>query len=97
MEDIFPDPLSFDIDRYLPPRTEHRSPGYASYALGTRKYLGSRSMDLQLAVNVLLIARHFTLEVYPANHTFRFGPLSSIKPSKKLKFRIAEKRHELSV
>ena len=29
MEDVFPDPFSFDIDRYLPPRDEHRSPGYA--------------------------------------------------------------------
>ena len=26
MEDIFPDPFSFDIDRYAPPRDEHRDP-----------------------------------------------------------------------
>ena len=27
MSDVFPDPFSFDIDRYKPPRNEHRSPG----------------------------------------------------------------------
>ena len=25
--DIFPDPCSFDIDRYLPPSDQHRGPG----------------------------------------------------------------------
>ena len=42
MDDVFPDPFSFDIDRYLPPRDEHRSPGYAPYGLGTHTCLGSR-------------------------------------------------------
>ena len=29
MSDVSHDPFSFDIDRYKPPRNEHRSPGYA--------------------------------------------------------------------
>ena len=97
MEDVFPDPLKFDIDRYRSPRDEHRSPGYAPYGLGTHRCLGSRWMDLQLAVNVLIIAHYFTLEVYPANYEVRFSPLPSMKPSNKLKFRIAEKKRELPV
>ena len=97
MDDIFPDPFSFDIDRYLPPRDEHRSPGYAPYGLGTHTCLGSRWMELQLAVNVLMIAHYFTLEVSPANYRLRFSPLPSMKPSKKLKFRIAEQKRELPV
>ena len=32
LEDVFPDPYSFDIDRYLPPRSEHLSPGFAPTA-----------------------------------------------------------------
>ena len=97
MADIFPDPFTFDIDRYLPPRNEHRSPGYAPFGLGTHKCLGSRWMELQLAVNVLMIAHHFTIEVSPANYKLRFSPLPSMKPSKKLKFRIVERRRELNV
>ncbi|MDE0235526.1 MAG: cytochrome P450 [bacterium] len=97
MEDVFPDPFKFDIDRYLSPRLEHQSPGYAPYGLGTHKCLGSRWMELQLTLNVLLVAHHFTLEVSPANYKLKFSPLPSLKPSKKLKFRIAEQRNEIRV
>ena len=97
MDDVFPDPFTFDIDRYLPPRNEHRSPGYAPYGLGTHTCLGSRWMELQLAVNVLMIAHYFTLEVSPANYKLRFSPLPSMKPSKKLKFHIAEQKRQLPV
>ena len=97
MEDVFPDPFSFDIDRYLPPRDEHRGPGYAPYGLGTHRCLGSRWMDLQLAVNVLMIAYHFTLELSPADWKLKFSPLPSMKPSEKLKFRVVEQRRDLPV
>ena len=97
MDDVFPDPFSFDIDRYLPPRNEHRGPGYAAYGLGTHTCLGSRWMDLQLAVNVLMIAHYFTLEVSPENYVLRFSPLPSLKPSRKLKFHVAERKRELPV
>ena len=97
MSDVFPEPLKFDIDRYLPPRNEHHSPGYAPYGLGTHTCLGLRWMELQLAVNVLMVAHYFTLEVSPANYKLRFNPLPSMKPNKKLKFHIAEQRREISV
>ena len=95
MSDVFPDPFKFDIDRYLPPRNEHRGPGYAPYGLGMRTCLGSRWMDLQLAVNVLMVAHYFTLKVSPEDFKLRFNPLPSMQPSKKLKFLIAEQRRAL--
>ena len=52
-------PFKFDIDSYLPTRNEHRSPGYAPYTLGTHTCLGSRWMELQLAVNGLMVS-HIT-------------------------------------
>ena len=95
MESVFPDPFTFDIDRYLPPRNEHLSPGYAPYGLGTHICLGSRMMELQLAVNILMIAHYFTLKISPENYKLKFNALPSMKPSKKLKFLIAEKRREI--
>ncbi|MCY4485933.1 MAG: cytochrome P450 [Deltaproteobacteria bacterium] len=95
MKDVFPDPFTFDIDRYLPPRNEHHGPGYAPFGLGTHTCLGSRWLELQLAANVLMVAHHFTIEVSPASFKFRFNALPSMKPSKKLCFRIAEQRREI--
>ncbi|MCY4644096.1 MAG: cytochrome P450 [Bacteriovoracales bacterium] len=97
MEDVFPDPFSFDIDRYQSPRNEHRSDGYAPYGLGTHKCLGHQWVNLQLSVNILMIAHYFTLEVAPANYKLRFSPLPSMKPDKKLKFKIAEQRRKLPI
>ena len=97
MEDVFPDHRKFDIDRYLPHRNEHLSPGYAPHGLGTHTCLGSRWLDLQLTVNVLMVAHYFNIEVYPENYSLKFNPLPSMKPSSKLKFRIAEQRRELPV
>lgn len=99
MDDVFPDPFKFDIDRYRPPRNEHLSPGYAPYGVGTHICLGQRWMELQLAVNVLMIAHHFTLEVHPAKYRekIKYSPLPSMKPSKKVKFRITEQRREIPV
>ena len=95
MPEVFPDPYTFDIDRYSPPRNEHHSPGYAPNGLGTHTCLGFRWMELQLAVNVLMVAHYFTLKVSPENYKLKLNPLPSLKPNSKLKFLIAEQRHEL--
>ena len=97
MEEVFPEPNTFDIDRYLPPRNEHHSHGYAPYGLGTHTCLGTQWMMLQLAVNVLMLAHHFDIEVSPANYKLRFSPIPSMKPNKKLKFRITGQRRALRV
>ncbi len=95
MEECFPDPLKFDIDRYQTPRNEHRGPGYAPYGLGTHRCLGSRWMDLQLAVNVLMVAHYFNIRVSPHDYNLKFSPIPSMKPSKNLRFAIAGQRREL--
>ena len=41
MDDAFRDPWSFNIDRYSPPRNEHRSLGYAPYGVGTHTHVSA--------------------------------------------------------
>ena len=90
-DDLYTDPLKFDIDRYLPERQEHRAPGaYAPYGLGTHMCLGSRWVELQMAVNLLLIAYHLKLEVAPADYRMGINPFPTSAPNRKLKFRVAQ-------
>jgi cytochrome P450 len=97
MSEVFSEPYKFDIDRFLPSRREHHSMGFAPYGLGTHRCLGTRWMEMHLAVNLLMLAHYFTIEVSPVKYArkLRFNPFPSLKPSKKLKFRISEQRREL--
>ena len=95
MQDVFPDPFSFDIDRYLPPRNEHLGVGFAPYGLGTHSCLGMQQSALQMAVNLLMIAHYFNISIFPSNYVLRCSIAPTVKPTRKLKFHIAEQRREL--
>ena len=95
MPDVFPEPRKFDIDRYLPDRREDLSPGYAPFGLGTHTCLGGRWMELQLAVNLLLLAHHFDILISPDDGKMRMNPFPSLSISKKIKFEIAGQRRPL--
>ncbi len=95
MSDLFPDPHKFDIDRYLPSRNEHLGTAYAPYGLGTHLCLGFRWVELQLAINLLMIAHYFTFEVFPINRQLKLSPFPSMSPSKSLQVKVVEKRREL--
>ena len=92
--DLFRDPLKFDVDRYLPDREEHMAPGaYAPYGLGTHTCLGHRWVELQIAVNLMLIAHHVKLEIVPENYRLGINPFPTSAPDRKLKFRVTEIRN----
>ena len=89
--DLFKDPLRFDIGRYLPDRQEHLTPSaYVPYGLGTHTCLGHNWVNLQMVVNILLIAHHIKLELQPADYALGINPFPTAAPNKKMKFRIAE-------
>ena len=95
MDDLFPDPNTFDIDRYLPSRAEHRTPGYAPFGLGTHGCLGSDMVDLQLTLNLLMVAHYFDLQMKPADHKLKIAAFPSLSPNGKFKFTVTRQRHEL--
>lgn len=93
MSEVFPDPHVFDIDRYLPERGEHRTPGYAPFGLGTHSCMGSNLVELQLAISLLLLAYHFELTIQPTNYRLKISPFPSLSPNNKLKFTITAQRN----
>ena len=95
MEEAFPDPWRFDIDRYLPPRNEHVGGAYSPYGLGTHACLGFRWAEIHLALNLLMLAHYFRFEFAKPYKRIPMDPFPSQSPSNKLKFRIAHQRHQL--
>ena len=90
----FKDPDRFDIDRYAPPRNEHRQTGaFVPFGIGTHICGGIQWTEFQLAVNLLLVARHLELEMVPANYKLKISPLPKISPRKSFKFRVKRHRH----
>ena len=95
MEEAFPDPWTFDIDRYAPPRKEHLGGGYAPFGLGTHSCLGRRWAHMHMAINLLMLTHHFKIELERPFKRMPMDPLPSQSPSNKIKFRLVEQRHEL--
>ncbi len=90
-EDLYKSPLDFDIDRYLPDRSEHQARGaYVRFGLGTHACLGRHYADLQMILNTLLITYHVRLETLNPERELRIKPIPTSSPGKKLKFRVAE-------
>ncbi len=94
-EEAFPDPWTFDIDRYAPPRNEHLGRGYAPYGLGTHSCLGTHWADLHIVINLLMLTHYFKIELARPFERMPMDALPSQSPSNKIKFRLAEQRHEL--
>ena len=97
LEEAFPDPWTFDIDRYVPPRNEHLGRGYAPYGLGTHSCLGHRWANMHMAINLLMLTHHFKIELARPYKRLPMDPYPSQSPSNKLKFRLAEQRHEIRI
>ena len=96
MEEYFPEPDTFDIDRYAKPRNEHRQTGaYVPFGVGTHVCGGSGWSKLQLAANLLLLARHLDLELVPRDYELTVSPLPKVSPAKNFKFRVTGHRQPL--
>ena len=96
MAENFEEPEKFDIDRYLPPRNEHRKRGaYHPFGVGTHTCLGQRFTELMMVADLLLIAHHLELEMVPANYKLKLSPLPKFSPDKKFKFRVKRIRNPI--
>ena len=70
------------------------TPGaYAPYGLGTHTCLGHRWVELQMVVNLLLIAWHLKLELVPSDYQLGINPFPTSVPARKLKLRVAQVRN----
>ena len=81
LEEYFPNPERFDIDRYTPARGEHRQRGaYAPFGAGNHRCLGSGLVPVQLALTMITILRELELERLAPDHALRVRSFPTMQP-----------------
>jgi cytochrome P450 len=94
MEEHFPNPEKFDIDRYQKPRAEHLKPGvYSPYGRGTHVCLGKTLAEDQMALSMARLFYLLDLKLEPADYELQRKTLPTPGPSMKFKVRVAGRRH----
>jgi cytochrome P450 len=69
LEELYPNPMQFDLDRFRPPRNEHRKPGaYAPFGLGDHTCLGAGIAEVQLMVTMATLLSTYTLQFDPPDY-----------------------------
>jgi cytochrome P450 len=81
-EKYYPNPEKFDIDRSLPARNEHRTPGvFAPYGLGTHACLGAGLAEAQIMLTIATMLRFGKFEMTPTDYTLKVRPLPTNAPA----------------
>ncbi len=69
LEEHFPDPMRFDIDRYEKPRAEHLGAGaYSPYGRGQHVCLGKTLADVQMMVTMARLFHRLDLRLDPPDY-----------------------------
>ncbi len=87
-ERYHPEPYRFDIDRYLPPRNEHRIAGaYAPYGMGTHTCLGAGLAEAQIMLTSACLLHFGRFEMDPAGYDLKIRPLPTNAPASSFKLK----------
>jgi cytochrome P450 len=94
MEEYYPDPGKFDVDRYAKPRAEHLKPGvYSPYGRGTHTCLGKTLAEVQMSLSMARLFYDLDLELESPDYVLKTKVLPTPGPSMKFKVRVKGRRH----
>jgi len=85
----FPQPETFDIDRYRPPRDEHRRPDvFAPWGRGPHQCLGAGLAGVQMVATLATLLHHCELELAEPERDFPhvLQPSLSLGPEFRIRF-----------
>jgi cytochrome P450 len=96
LPELYPEPEKFDIDRFQPPRNEHRQRGaYAPFGLGDHTCLGAGIAEIQLMVTIATIFHDYHLILDPPTYTLSIEHAPTPAPGNDFKVKVVGKRAEL--
>ena len=94
MEEIYPDPDKFDIDRFEKPRAEHLKPGaYSPYGRGPHTCLGKSLAEVQIALSMARLFYRLDLALEPADYTLKTKTAPTPGPAMNFRVRVKGYRH----
>ena len=93
LEELYPNPMQFDIDRFRAPRNEHRKPGaYAPFGLGDHTCLGAGIAEVQLMVTMATLLSAYTLQFDPPDYQLVIEERPTAAPGNHFQVKVAEQR-----
>ena len=98
LPEFFPDPDQFDIDRFAPPRNEHRQTAvYMPYGVGTHRCLGEDLAEFVTLTAMATLLHDVRLELDPPDYTltgWKIKGLPTRHPGKSFRFRLVRRRSD---
>ncbi len=86
---FFPDPMTFDIDRYIEPRHEHHQPNvFAPFTVGEHTCLGAGMAEIQVMATLAAIINAVDLQLDPSDFVVQLKTAPSRGPKPNLAVRI---------
>jgi cytochrome P450 len=94
MEEYYPNPEKFDIDRYEKPRAEHMQSGaYSPYGRGPHTCLGKSLAEVQMAIAMARLFYRLDLALDPPDYTLVTKTAPTPGPSMDFKVKVKGFRH----
>ena len=94
MQEFYPNPEKFDIDRYEKPRAEHLKPGvYSPYGRGPHTCLGKSLAEVQIALSMARLFYRLDLALEPADYVLKTKTAPTPGPAMNFQVRVKGYRH----
>lgn len=94
MEEYFPNPATFDVNRYAKPRSEHlKSGAYSPFGRGSHMCVGQTFAKVQMLLTMAQLFHELELELESPNYELALSALPAPGPSKHFKVRVKKRRH----
>ena len=98
LPEFFPNPEQFDIDRFAPPREEHRQSGvYMPYGVGRHRCLGEHLAEFVAMTAMATLLHDVELALHAPGYTWtsrKIKKLPSRRPGKSFRFRLVRRRSD---
>jgi cytochrome P450 len=93
LEELYANPMQFDLERFRPPRNEQRKPGaYAPFGLGDHTCLGAGIAEVQLMVTMATLLSTYTLQFDPPDYQLVIEEHPTPVPGNHFQVQVRERR-----